>query len=273
MSSRQPSVWESGARVNMNTRFLLAAAVSFVIWTAPTLRAQAAAFQPAMIGPGPDSVAAKLHYPAKEKAAKTEAAVQFYCEVTADGQPRHARVIAGKQWDPFGVLVEKALHTGRFKPARIGDKAVPVMLGGSVLFVTRSGQPTILVSLATAEKEKAGSGQNYIQPQMLSSYVELERKCFTWLRSTTIAGGYPSAEVLMSVDEKGKLSGTKLLTESKTGWGTVLLKAVENSSFIPAHANGKAAAGQFNLVVDYRMMTDPDQPASTASHLRPREQP
>jgi hypothetical protein len=39
-----------------------------------------------MIGQGADSVAARLHYPQTAKAAKTEGAVQFYCEVGADGR-------------------------------------------------------------------------------------------------------------------------------------------------------------------------------------------
>jgi len=39
---------------------------------------------------------------------------------------------------------------------------------------------------------------------------------------------------------------------------------------IPAQANGKPVAGQFNLPIDYRMMTDPEQ-VLTGSHLRPRE--
>jgi hypothetical protein len=258
----------------MNGRFLLAAALLFVVCTSLTLRAQAADLQLAMIGPGPDSFAAKLHYPPKEKAAKTEAAVQFYCEITAAGQARHSRVVAGKQWYPFGEIVEKALHTGRFNPARAGGKPVPVILGGSVLFLARTGQPTILVSLTTAEKEKAGSGQNYVQPQMLSSYADLERKCFTLVRSmTSVDTPDPAAEVAMSVDENGKVTSAKQITGGKAGWGTMLLKAVENSTFIPAQANGRPVAGQFNLVVDVRMMTDPDQPSSSASHLRPREQP
>ena len=35
----------------------------------------------AMIGGGADSVAAKLHYPPKERDSKTEAVVVFFCEV------------------------------------------------------------------------------------------------------------------------------------------------------------------------------------------------
>jgi len=38
----------------------------------------------AMIGGGADSVAAKLHYPPKERDSKTEAVVVFFCEVAAN---------------------------------------------------------------------------------------------------------------------------------------------------------------------------------------------
>jgi len=47
-------------------------------------------------------------------------------------------------------------------PFFAGGKAVPVMLGGTVLFLNSTGQPIILVSLATAQNEKAVSGRNYI---------------------------------------------------------------------------------------------------------------
>jgi len=50
----------------------------------------------------------------------------------------------------------------------------------------------------------------------------------------------------------------------------MLLKTCEGTKFIPAQANGKPVAGQFNLPIDYGMMTDPEQ-VLTGSHLRPRE--
>ena len=255
----------------MGMRSLLPVVLPFFVWTTSSLRVQSAGLQPAMIGQGPDSVAAKLYYPATAKATGTQAGVQFYCEVTTAGQARHTEIIVGKQLRPFGDVVERALHQGRFSPARAGGKAVPVMLGGTVLFLNSTGQPTILVSLATAEKEKAVSGRNYIQPQMITSYADLERKCITFARSNVLLPTpYPTAEALMNVDEKGDLTGTKLLSESKAGWGAMLLKACEGTKFIPAQANGKPVTGQFNLTIDYRMMTDPDH-VLTGSHLRPRE--
>lgn len=40
------------------------------------------ATHPATVGQSPDSIAMQLHYPPKEKAAKTQGAVKFYCEVS-----------------------------------------------------------------------------------------------------------------------------------------------------------------------------------------------
>jgi hypothetical protein len=47
---------------------------------------------PATIGQGPDSVAMHLHFPPKEKAAKTQGAVKFYCEVSS---LRHGSLYSG----------------------------------------------------------------------------------------------------------------------------------------------------------------------------------
>ena len=102
-----------------------------------------------MVAPGGDSVAAKLHYPEKAKAEKKEAAVQFYCEVNIDGHTRHRTIIAEDTYGPFYRAVQKAIQQGRFAPARVGGKPAKVMIGGTVLFLSAKGPPTIVVSLAT----------------------------------------------------------------------------------------------------------------------------
>jgi hypothetical protein len=53
----------------------------------------AAATHPAMVGSGPNSLAAELHYPQKAKAAHTQAAVPFYCEIKVDGKPDHISTV------------------------------------------------------------------------------------------------------------------------------------------------------------------------------------
>ncbi len=224
-----------------------------------------------MIGPGADSFASKLHYPAEAKATGREGAVQFYCEVNSDGRARHARVIGEDAKGPFRAVVQEALLKGRFLAARSDGHVTKVLVGGTVLFLTAKGQPTIVVSLAAAEKEKAAGVGNYIQPQMLMSYADLERKCMIWWRSmVTRPSANPAAEILFDVDANGHATGVKVVGESRgSALGAVLLKACDGAHFIPAQANGKNVSGQFNLPIDFRMMTDPD--AEVEGHLRAPE--
>src|SRR5438270_12780724 len=91
--------------------------------------------QPAMIGQGADSVASRLHYPDGAKKSKTEGAVQFYCEVGADGRARHVRAIAESSWSAFRFAVRNAVQQGRFIPARLNGKATSVMIGATVFFL------------------------------------------------------------------------------------------------------------------------------------------
>ncbi len=266
---------QSGCRscCNKQSRFLQILAIAVIYCAiARDLRAQSGDLQPAMIAQGGDSVAAKLHYPEKAKAEKKEAAVQFYCEVNIDGHTRHRTIIAEDTYGPFYRVVQKAIQQGRFTPARVSGKPVQVMIGGTVQFLSSKGQSTIVVSLATANKERAAGHGNYIQPQMLRSYKDLERKIWTWKNSIILGSMYPAAEVMMDVDANGNLAGTKITHESIKGGGlgAVLVKACEGAKFIPAYDNGKRVAGQMNLPMNYKEVVDPD--SDTQGHLKPIEQ-
>ena len=234
--------------------------------------AQGHNFQPAMIGQGPQSVASKLHYPDKAKATKAEAATQFYCEVDESGHARHVMVTSEKQAGMFRDVVQKALDQGRFSPAQVGGKPVPVMIGGTVFFVTGNGQPTILVSLTTADKNKAAAGGNYMQPQMLITFAQLEHKLYARKELIKQWAAHPVAEVLLDVDQNGNVTGKKILNETTPngGLGADVMQACEGVKFVPAYANGKAVAGEFNLPVDFTTVINPDTPES-GSHLRPRD--
>lgn len=232
------------------------------------LCAQSGDLQPAMIAQGGDSVAAKLHYPEQAKAQKKEAAVQFYCEVGTDGHARDTIVVAEDPFGPFRKAVEKAIQQGRFTPARAGGKSVPAMVGGTVFFLSSKGQPTMLVSLTSADKSKAASGANYSQPQMLRSYAELERGINKWwslvnqpAAADVVRGGANAVEVMLSVDANGNLTGTKVTFETHPngGLGAVVAKACEGAKFIPAYANGKRVAGQMNLPVNFKMVRVPGE--------------
>lgn len=226
-----------------------------------------------MIGQGPDSVASRLHYPDSAKKSKTEGAVQFYCEVDSNGRVHHFRAIAESAWSALRFAVKNAVQQGRFMPARVNGRPTSVMMGGTVFFLMPKGQPTILVTMATADKTKASAGRNYIQPQMITSFDDLERKMYTWRSLVTQYSAYPSAEVMCNVDANGNLVSTKIVSESKanSGLGAVAVKACEGEKFIPALDNGKRVAGQFNLAIDFAMLQNPDDQAA-GSHLKQREE-
>jgi len=244
-----------------------------VLLSAVAINLRAQDLQPAMIGQGSDSVAARLHYPDSAKKSKTEGGVQFYCEVGADGRARHIRALAESAWSALRFNVKNALEQGRFTPARVNGKPTPVMIGGTVFFLMANGQPTILVTMATADKEKAAAGRNYIQPQMITSLDDLERKMYTWRNLVTQYSPYPRAEVMCDVDSNGNLVATKILGESKTnsGLGAVVVKACQGVKFIPALDNGKRVPGKFNLAIDFTMLQNPDD-LSHGSHLKQREE-
>jgi len=47
----------------------------------------------------------------------------------------------------------------------------------------------------------------------------------------------------MNVDEKGDLTGTKLLSESKAGWGAMLLRLVKELNSFPHRRTGNLLLG------------------------------
>ena len=239
--------------------FLIASAVVLPAPVSP-IQAAVGGLQPAMIGAGADSIASKLHYPPKERAASQQAAVAFNCEVRTDGKPSQIEIRCDRKLSRFGDAVYVALRVARFVPAQAGGKVVPVTIGGTVLFTIDGGKPTIAISLATAEQEKIASRQNYIQPQMIGG-PEFRRKLFSlmdqYLLEYTKDTG---AEVLAQVDAQGNLTGTKLLAEAPPngGWGRLLLEAMEGQKFIPAMKSGQFVAGAFNLILNVNKVRDPD---------------
>src|SRR5947207_8419924 len=104
-----------------------------------------------------DSVAAKLHYPPKERDSKTEAVVVFFCEVAANGRAKNVRTYWNKGYNRFGDAVEKALNQGHFVPAMVEGKPLPVLIGATVFFFARGDRPTVVISMATADKQKAAA--------------------------------------------------------------------------------------------------------------------
>jgi TonB family protein len=257
----------------MSEKFLRPALVASL--TATLLVAQLkAAQQPARVVPGPNSVAAALHYPAKAKASRRQAALTFYCQVQPNGQAIDIEVPFAGNKKEFAAAVEDALRRGRFKPATIDGQPVSVVTGGTVLFLFHGNHPQIVVSLATADQEKIARLEDYVQPQLIGTATDIRRKISnsgTTLGAMNVAGNsrpslhayhsfdvdYPSpgvvsAEVLARVDAGGKVSGVQVRSEfpANSGYGKLLARALEGAKFIPAQANGRPVAGNFLLAME-----------------------
>ena len=138
------------------------------------------------------------------------------------------------------------------------------MLGGTVLFIIANGQPTIAVTLATAESDKIAAMSNYMQPQMLDSDALFRRKIYAIRDKYTFrTGAHPAAVVRVHVDAQGKMASKTIVSESPEngGRGRVLLDVMEGERFIPAQSNGQAMPGDFELAVDFEHMLNPDEGA------------
>lgn len=190
--------------------------------------------------------------------------MQFFCEVPVTGRAAHLRVKTLPEWRRFGEAVEKALRQGKFIPAKVNGENTPVLVGGTVLFVHAEGRPTVVVSLATAEASR--TTQNYIQPQLRMSWVEMERKMETARYGINFRPSTrPGAEILMEVDASGNVTSSKIQGEhpEKGGSGLLMLKTLKDAKFIPARANGSPTAGQFKFLFDLRLIRFNRTPTGT----------
>lgn len=224
-----------------------------------------------LVGSGGDSLAGQLHYPDKAKTAHRQAAVPFYCEIGADGKPTHIHTLEYRGQGQFTDIVDHALRKCHFQPAMVDGKAVPVMIGGTVIFLLSGNGPAVVVSLSTADKQKTAAMGNYIQPQMIGSDAEFRRKIYKSRFDIIFQPGeHPSAEVLAHVDAQGNLTGTTLVAEAppKGGYGTLLTRVFKGAKFIPALNNGSPVAGDFNLPTDFKYMRNPDAGPDVGTQLK-----
>jgi Gram-negative bacterial TonB protein C-terminal len=229
-------------------------------------------FHPAMITNGSDSVAAHLHYPKKAKAAKEQAVIPFYCEVKTDGKADHLMLYGPDDKNQFRLALLQALRYGRFQPAMAGGKAVPVILGGTAIFMFHGEEPVVALSLFTTDEAKLASFANYIQPQMLGSSADFRRKLWNSRFDSDVhlhPGVRPGAIAVAEVDAQGNLSSVKITAESppNAGWGPLLLKGFKGAKFIPASENGKDVPGRFYFIANYKSIYNPDYGAPTGSRI------
>jgi hypothetical protein len=147
--------------------------------------------------------------------------------------------------------VQTALDWGRFTPATVNGEPVRVYLGGTVLFIHQNGEPVIVVSLATHDRDRVGKLANYIQPQLVGGLRHTLEKAISSLTQGVLVSG--KAEVVVSVDARGVVTGTSGISENprSSGLGLLLDGAVKQAQFTPAYENGTPAAGGINVVAQF----------------------
>ncbi|MEO7165580.1 MAG: energy transducer TonB [Spartobacteria bacterium] len=202
---------------------------------------------PALVNQERDSITHYLHFPKDPKAAKMDGAVQFYCDVTATGSVETIHALIAND-DAFKSAVQTALDWGHFTPATVEGKPVTVYLGGSVVFLHQNGEEVIVVSLATHDRDRVGKLGNYIQPQMIGGLRQTIETAIRSLKNGILVAG--KAEVVVSVDPKGAITGTSGISENPkgSGLGELINSAVRKAQFTPAYENGTPAAGGVNVV-------------------------
>ena len=205
---------------------------------------------PALVNQDTESFANYLHFPTDPEAAKLDGAVQFYSDITDEGFVETTHALIGNT-DAFKGAVQKALDWGRFTPATVDGKPVRTYLGGTVLFLHQDGKEVIVISLATHDRDRVGKMENYIQPQLIGGLRHALERTIRSLQQGVVIGG--KAEVVVSVDAKGAITGTSAITENPkdSGLGILLNDAVRGAQFTPAYENGKPAAGGINVVADF----------------------
>ena len=186
---------------------------------------------PALVSQGPDSITHYLHYPKDADAAKLDGAVQFYCDITETGIVETTHALVAND-DKFKRAVQTALDWGRFTPATVNGEPVRVYLGGTVLFIHQNGEPVIVVSLATYDRDRVGKLANYIQPQLVGGLRHALEKAISSLTQGILVGG--KAEAVVRVDAKGVVTGTSGISETPKGSGLGLLldRAVSKRSLL-----------------------------------------
>lgn len=208
---------------------------------------------PALVKEEAGSITQYLHFPKAAAAVQLDGAVQFYCDITEDGNVETIHALVAN--DPrFKTAVQTALDWGRFTPATVNGKPVRVYLGGTVLFFHQDGKPVIVVSLATHDRDRVGKLANYIQPQLIGGLRRPLQAAISSLTQGILVSG--QAEVVVNVDAKGAVNGTSGISENPkgSGLGSLLDGALRKAQFTPAYGNGTPVAGGVNVVANFALL-------------------
>lgn len=210
------------------------------------------AITPALVKEGADSITEYLHFPNDPEATKLDGAVQFFCDINEEGIVVATHALIGTT-DAYKDAVQTALDWGRFTPATVDQKPVPVYLGGTILFLHEKGERRIVVSLATQNRDRVRKFTNYIEPQLVGGLRHAVQSGSDTFISDLLDG---RAEVVVNVDQRGVVTGTSGTTETPkgSGLGILLEGAMKRAQFTPAYDNAKPVAGAINVVADFRQL-------------------
>ncbi|MBA3962118.1 MAG: energy transducer TonB [Chthoniobacterales bacterium] len=205
---------------------------------------------PAVVTQNDSSITHFLHFPEDAAAAKRNSVVQFYCDISEQGTVEATYALVGSD-EAFKSAVQSALDWGRFTPATVDGKAVPVYLAGTVIFGHENGSPIIAVSLATHDRERVGRLANYIQPQLLGGLRQEVAKIIRLIPHKSPVAGIAQATV--EVDAKGALTKVTTVGESPkgSGLGELLKAALNGAQCTHAYQDGKATDGAVDVVADF----------------------
>ncbi len=210
-------------------------------------------FAPAKVPLTNESVARHIVYPKEMVVAKKQSAVQFYCDIDGEGRVTTTFGLIGND-QAFKTAVQNGLDWGRFEPARINGKGVPMYVAGTVLFFRQNDIPIVAILLATHDRARVGKIAQYTQPQLIGGlrpYLE------NGLRQTDVDNPYgATAEVLVKVTAEGKIESMSITAESPKGSrvGEFVMTALKAARFTPAYADLKPEAGAINVIANFSEM-------------------
>jgi Na+-translocating ferredoxin:NAD+ oxidoreductase RnfG subunit len=202
------------------------------------------------VGRDEGSFANHVHFPKDPAFTKMDSIVQFYCDISSEGTVETTHAVIGNN-EAFKSAVQSALDWGRFKPASLDSKPTSAYLGGSVLFMHQDGQPIIVVSLATAERDRIGKLAHYVQPQLIGG---LRRRLEAAVANASVGIPYQGAsEVLVKISENGEIASITVVSENPKdiGLGDFLAGAIKDARFTPAYSDGKQTAGAINVIANF----------------------
>jgi hypothetical protein len=211
--------------------------------------------RPALVYPGPRSLANLIDTKSLMKQGQGNAMVMFTCVVspTAGTARYYTRVYGGTPGsEALTKEVLGKIDRATFRPAIYHHTPQTAIVNGTVVFVVAQGKPR-LAGYLNQEMDDLTRGNDFGAPQLLF----LSGTKFTGFHYPAKAGGGPgTVAIRMNIDANGKILGTKLLYEHPQGmdFGAQAMMEVRDATFLPGYRNGKPVSCSFTLPILFRGM-------------------